>query len=346
MNAILPDLLAALIVLALTAYVLLAGADFGGGVWDLLASGPRKDAQRELIARAITPVWEANHVWLIFVVVVLFTCFPPAFARIAVVLHVPLALLLFGIVLRGSAFIFRAYDVRPGAARWRWGRTFAVASLVTPVLLGVCIGALASERVTPPTGGFLDGYVRSWATPFAFTVGLFALVLFAFLAATYLTLESGDADLREDFRRRALGAAVVLGGTALLVGLLSHAAAPRIRAGLTTAPWAIPLQLNTAAVAVAALWALWTRRFALARLAAGLQAALVLWGWAFAQYPYLVPPDLDIAVAAAPAVTLRLVLLGTAGGMVVLVPSLWYLLRVFKAHPGGQADGRTDGLNP
>ena len=128
----LADSLAGIILIALTAYVLMGGADFGGGVWDLLASGSRKARQRDLIAHAIGPVWEANHVWLILAVVLLFTCFPSAFARIAIALHVPLTLMLIGIVLRGSAFVFRSYG---GGG----GRVFAVASLVTPVLLGVAV---------------------------------------------------------------------------------------------------------------------------------------------------------------------------------------------------------------
>src|SRR5207245_2586242 len=129
-----------------------AGADFGGGVWDLLAHGPQARAQREVIASAIGPVWEANHVWLVLVVVVLFMGFPVAFATLGTVLHVPLALMLTGIVLRGSAFAFRTYDVRRDATQRRWGRLFAIASLVTPVMLGVCVGAVAAGRV----GAFVD----------------------------------------------------------------------------------------------------------------------------------------------------------------------------------------------
>src|SRR5262245_63905985 len=143
-------LLAGAVFIALNAYMLLAGADFGGGVWDLLASGPRRDRQRELIAHAISPVWEANHVWLILVVVLLFTCFPVVFSRVAVGLHIPLTLMLFGIVLGGSAFIFRSYDTHHDVAQRRWGRTFSIASLLTPFLLGVCVGAIASGRVPPP----------------------------------------------------------------------------------------------------------------------------------------------------------------------------------------------------
>lgn len=142
----LAETLAGIILVSLTAYVLLGGADFGGGVWDLLAAGPRRAEQRRLIAQAIGPVWEANHVWLILAVVLLFTCFPPAFARLAIVLHIPLTLVLIGIVLRGSAFVFRSYGGKRDIEA-TWGRIFATASLITPILLGVAVGAVASGAV-------------------------------------------------------------------------------------------------------------------------------------------------------------------------------------------------------
>ncbi len=341
----LADLLAGVIFVALNAYALLAGADFGGGVWDLLASGPRKQRQRELIADAIGPVWEANHVWLILAIVLLFTCFPPAFARLGTRLHIPLSLVLIGIVLRGSAFTFWRYG---GAGQGegdgdqeerQWGMIFAVASLITPLLLGTTVGAIASGGVGEggrETGdGFYTVYVAPWLNPFALAVGLFALVAFAFLAAVYLTLEAGkERELAEDFRRRALAAGAALFGAAVLVLVLSLRYAPRVRDGLIFAAWAVPLHLVTAAAAVTALAALWFRRWRLARVAAAAQVSLILWGWALGQYPYLLPPDLTIAAAAAPAVTLRLVLGALALGAAVLFPSLYYLFRVFKGgHP-------------
>ena len=162
----LAELLAGILVLSLNAYVLLGGADFGGGVWDLLAGGPRRDRQREVISHAIGPIWEANHVWLILAIVLTFSCFPPVFARLGTVLHIPLTLMLVGIVLRGSAFTFRTYDDQHDAVQRRWGRIFAGASLVTPVLLGVCIGAVASGRAGPvsATGTFADRFVAPWLT--------------------------------------------------------------------------------------------------------------------------------------------------------------------------------------
>ena len=341
----LADLLAGVIFVALNAYAVLGGADFGGGVWDLLASGPRKQRQRELIADAIGPVWEANHVWLILAIVLLFTCFPPAFARLGTRLHIPLSLVLIGIVLRGSAFTFWRYG---GAGQGegggdqeerQWGMIFAVASLITPLLLGTTVGAIASGGLGEGGRGtgdrFYTVYVAPWLNPFALAVGLFALVAFAFLAAVYLTLEAGEErELAEDFRRRALAAGAALFGAAVLVLVLSLRYAPLVRDGLIFAAWAVPLHLVTAAAAVTALAALWFRRWRLARVAAAAQVSLILWGWALGQYPYLLPPDLTIAAAAAPAVTLRLVLGALALGAAVLFPSLYYLFRVFKGgHP-------------
>ena len=319
----LADILAGVILLALTAYVLLGGADFGGGVWTLLASGPRKAQQRDLIAHAIAPVWEANHVWLILAIVLLFTCFPRAFAAIAIGLHIPLTLMLIGIVLRGSAFVFQSYG---GGG----GRVFATASLITPVLLGMCVGAVASG--TARNGS----YIGSWLTPFGFDVGIFTLACFAFLAAVYLTLEPGDAQLQEDFRKRALlaGIAVVTFAT---IGLALFPEAPPVHGGLVVV---------TAAAALAAFWSLWRRRYRLARVAAAAQVSLVVWGWGMAQYPLLLPPDLTIADAAAPRVTLELALIAVLIGAVVLFPSLYYLMTVFKRRKMPSAEPPTTPLMP
>ena len=332
----LADILAAVVFVALNAYAVLGGADFGGGVWALLAGGLRKERQRDLIAHATGPVWEANHVWLILAIVLLFTGFPAAFARLGILLHIPLSLVLIGIVLRGSAFTFWRYGGEADAQQRRWGVTFAVASLITPVLLGITVGAVASGAVSGPRAPdtvFFAVYVAPWLTPFALSVGLFALVAFAFLAAVYLTLEAEDTELREDFRRRALSAGVALLGAALLVLALSGVGAPRVRAGLILAPWAVPLHLVTGVAAVAALVALWQRRYGAARVAAAALVSLILWGWGLSQYPYILPPDLTVTGAAAPAATLRLLVGALALGAVVLLPSLYYLFRVFKGRP-------------
>ncbi|HJP56330.1 MAG TPA: cytochrome d ubiquinol oxidase subunit II [Gemmatimonadales bacterium] len=324
--------LAGVIMVALNAYALLGGADFGGGVWDLLASGPRRQRQRDLIAHAIAPIWEANHVWLILAVVLLFTCFPAAFARIAIVLHIPLSLVLVGIVLRGSAFTFRSYDSRRDAVQRRWGAVFSGASIITPLLLGTAVGALATGRVRAPAGSFAAGFIRPWLAPFTIATGVLALALFAFLAAVYLTVEAGDdRELADDFRRRAIGAAIaammVAGGTLLV----ARRGAPMMHAGLTSSRWALPLHAGATLAAVGTLGALALRRFRLARIGAAGFVSLVIWGWAVAQFPLIVPPDLSVLNAAAPATTLRFIALGLVAGAAVLLPSLVYLFRIFKA---------------
>lgn len=325
---------------ALNAYVLLAGADFGGGVWDLLASGPRRKQQRALVAQAIGPIWEANHVWLILVVVLLFTCFPAAFSGLAIALHIPLTLMLVGIVLRGSAFAFRSYGNNADGPQRRWGRVFAIASLLTPLVLGVCIGAIASGSVgevlerlerRAADASFASLYVSPWCSPFTVAVGAMALALFAFLAATYLTVEARDSELREDFRRRALSAAAAVFVTAFLALILARWNAPRVSAGLTASAWALPLHALTRVAAVVAIAALWRRRWHLARVAAAAQVSLILWGWAAAQAPFLVPPTLTVENSAAPPRTLELFLSALGVGALVLFPSIAYLFRLFKS---------------
>lgn len=341
----LPEIVAGVMVLALNAYVLTGGADFGGGAWELLARGPRRQAQRDLVANSIGPIWEANHVWLILVVVMLFTAFPPAFATLGIVLHIPLTLMLVGIVLRGSSFVFRSYGARDDASQRRWGRLFAAASMITPLLLGVIVGAIASgsvgaaaarlahvERTAAAARGtpdFTSIFVVPWLAPFPLAVGALALAMFAFLAAVYLALAARDEALKDDFRRRALWSAAALFATALLGLTLAPIHAPAIGHGLTGTGWALPFQVATGAAALTAIGALWTRRWTLARLAAAAQVSLMLWGWAFVQYPWVIPPAHTLRDSAAPRITLQLLLWALALGGTILVPSLFYLFRTF-----------------
>jgi len=329
----LAELVGVVMLAALIFYALGAGADFGGGVWDWLATGPRARQQRELIAKAIGPIWEANHVWLILVVVLLFVAFPQAFSAICIALHIPLTLMLIGIVLRGSAFVFRSYDAQTDEVQRRWSRMFAVGSIIAPVMLGACVGAIASGniRVDLDTGRVQTNFFSQWLAPFPISIGFFALALFAFLAAVYLSLEAVDPELKEDFRRRALWAAVSVGVTAFVSLYLSGQGAPLIRAGLAKSWWAVPFQILTAATALAAIAALWLRRFRMARVLAIAQVMLIILGWGLAQFPYLVEPDLTFRNSAAPESVLTLLLVALAAGAVLLFPSLWYLYRVFKA---------------
>src|SRR5258707_15508563 len=315
---------------ALIIYALLGGADYGGGVWALFAFGRLAPQQGTLIAKAIGPGWEANHVWLILVIVILFTAFPPAFAAISTALHIPLTLLLIGIVLRGTTFTFRSYDVQRDDVQRRWSLVFSIASIITPVLLGITLGAISSGTIRVESGQVVSGFFSSWLAPFPFAVGFFALSLFAFLAAVYLTLETPDYQLQEDFRLRALVAGVSVAVLALIVFLLAGTGAPTVRAGISRSWWALALHLFTAVFALGAFYSLWTRRYRVARICAAAQITLILLGWALAQFPYLVEPDMTIYSASAPRATLQLLLIALAAGVLVLFPSYYYLFRVFK----------------
>ncbi|HLA79496.1 MAG TPA: cytochrome d ubiquinol oxidase subunit II [Vicinamibacteria bacterium] len=329
-----PELmLAGILMAALVIYALGGGADFGGGVWDLLASGPRAASQRQTIERAIGPIWEANHVWLILVIVILFVAFPPAFAALGTALHIPLALMLIGIVLRGSAFAFRSYGAASDLETRRWGRVFAVASLVTPLTLGLSVGAVASGRLRIPNGRVVTDFVSEWLVPFPFALGAFTLSLFAFLAASYLTLETADRALQDDFRLRALGSGALTGLLAFLCLGLARQGAPLVFEGLTRRVWSWPFQIATGLTALGALVALAKRHFAWARTLAIAQTTLILLGWGLAQFPFLIPPDLTFAMAAAPRQVLMPVLLTLGLGTLILAPSLLYLFRVFKGRP-------------
>lgn len=329
-------LLALIILASIVLYGLSGGADFGGGVWDLLAHGRRAARQRDVIDHSIAPIWEANHVWLIVVVVILFSAFPPAFAAIMTALHIPLSLALIGIVLRASAFVFRKYDVHTDIAERRWGRVFGIASLLTPFFLGMSLGALASGEIRVSDGPLTTGFFAGWTRPFAIGVGLFAQGLFAFLAAAYLTVDAeADPAVQEDFRARALVSGLLLAPAAALVFFLARSGAPQIFEGLTER-WAPLLLAATSAAAITALFALWRRRFRLARAAAIAQVTLILLGWALAQYPWIVVPDLTFQNSATDPATLRLLTIAFGAGAVILFPSFYYLFRVFK-RPGPES---------
>jgi cytochrome bd ubiquinol oxidase subunit II len=320
----------------LTAYALLAGADFGGGVWDLFAVGRAAAAQRRLIAASLGPVWEANHVWLIFVIVIFFSGFPPAFGAVGSTLELPLSLALVGIVLRGAAYVYRAYgDGAAGPDPW-WGRVFAVASTVAPFMLGVTGAAIASGRARP------DDPAAPFASPFGLTVGALSVAGTAFLAAVYLCRDAAaspsTAHLVAGFRRRAVGSGLVSGGLALLLLPLLWSDAPVVAGRFASRGW--PFVAVSALSGIGAVALVWNRRYAVARLAAGLAVACVVWGWAASQYPDLVVGRVTADAAAAPAANLRALLVAVTIGMAALIPALVALFRVFAApHPAAPRDG-------
>jgi cytochrome d ubiquinol oxidase subunit II len=216
----------------------------------------------------------------------------------------------------------------------RWSRIFAIASTVTPLLLGTVLGAIATGAVSDPvlstSNSFADAYVRPWLQPFPLAVGILALALFAFLAAVYLTVEATEEVLRDDFRYRALWAAAAVVGIASFVLLLARSGAPLVWSALTRGTLALGLRIAAALVSLAAVVALWRRSYRAARISAIIEVSLIVWGWALAEFPYLVPPDLTVENSAAPEATLRLLLWALLAGLALLIPSLRYLFKVFK----------------
>lgn len=328
-------IVAAALVGALTFYLLLGGADFGAGIWTLFAVGRHGQSQRALIDQAIGPIWEANHVWLIIAVVILFTAFPPAFAVISVRLHIPLTLMLIGIVLRGTAFAVRTHDItsRPHdgvtEAPPIWHGIFAWSSLITPTMLGIILGAIASGRASGPTDTLRETFVDPWLAPFPIAVGLLTTALVAYLASVYLIMESREPFLSRLFRWRAIASGVLVLVLAAVALFLTAEGAPEIHQGLTGSALGRATIVTTVLIHFTALWALITQRDVLARFLAGGGAAAILWGWALSQYPYLVEPSVTI-YDAAPSGTLDVLLASLLLGSAVLFPFLVYLYTLFK----------------
>jgi cytochrome d ubiquinol oxidase subunit II len=332
------DVCAALILTAVTAYAVLGGADYGGGVMDLFARGPRAARQRTAIAKSMGPVWEANHVWLIFVLVGLFTAFPPAFEGLAIAMYLPLLLALVGIVARGIAFAFRGYGEPDLAAYARFSRVFGVASVVTPFLLGTVAGglALAESGDISYRGGDVDtgGVLAVWTEPFALLCGGLALAACAFLAATFLTVDMvriDEPELAEDFRRRALVAGALAGMLSLVALPVAAQEADWLWDGLTGD--ALPLVLAGAAAGTGAVAAMWRRRFRPARVLSAGAVVAVMVGWGIAQHPRLVGPDLTVASAAATSPMLGAFIITALAGLALMAPALYLLFVTFRRDP-------------
>jgi cytochrome d ubiquinol oxidase subunit II len=316
--------------LAITAYAVLAGADFGGGIWDLLARGPRREEHRQAIARAMGPVWEANHVWLIFVNVILFSVFPPAYRALGVAFFGLFHLVLVGIVLRGAAFAFRS-GAPADSRQWRlWSPVFGAASTITPFLLGVAVSAISGGGIrVRPGGEVVVDPALTWFSPVSLLMGLLTVALCAYLAAVFLTVETGG-EVREDFRRRSLWAGGVMAVLAAALLPLLPTAMPHLWDHLTRPVSAFPLVVGVGLALLSAA-AVHTRRYRLARVAAVGEVIVLLGGWAFGQWPYLIYPDVTAQSAAAPGPAFHFLLNTLPVGLAILLPSLWLLYRVFKA---------------
>jgi cytochrome bd ubiquinol oxidase subunit II len=312
--------------LALTLYAVLGGADFGAGIWEALTAGRLPRAERDLLYRAIGPVWEANHVWLIFVIILAFTSFPPAFAAASRALAILFVAALVGIVVRGAAFAYRSYGPTTKRSQAGWSAAFGLASTAAPAAMGAAAGAIASGRGADPSGG--------WAGPLPAVGALLAMAMCAYLAAVYLAREgaaAGAPDLMAAWRRRGVAAGVVAGTLALGGLFVASVDAPVLWDGLRSR--ALPLVAASGAGAFVSFAALWRHRFTLAAAASAVAVGAVIAGWGVAQHPAVLPPNFTIESSHAPRAVLVATLVSAAVGAAVLAPSLVYLLRVFKAMP-------------
>jgi cytochrome bd ubiquinol oxidase subunit II len=318
------DAVAAVLWIGATMYAVFGGADFGAGFWSLVAGGGERGRRaRELCDWAIGPVWEANHVWLIFVLVVLWTGFSSAFAAIFSTLFIPLSLAALGIVLRGSGFAFHT-TARRAEGRDLAERLFGVSSLLTPFFMGTVVGAIASQRV--PLGNAAGDPVTSWLNPVSLVIGALFVATSAYVAAVFLVSDArraGAPDLEDYFTDRAFGSALIAGAFAIAGIIVLHADARPLYDGLTSDALPLVILSGLCGLAVLVLLRLGGTRGA-RPLAVGALVA-VIWGWGVAQYPYLLPEQLTIADGAAPSATLAGLLIVFGVAVVLVLPALGLL---------------------
>jgi len=314
-------------------YCLFAGADFGAGILEAFLSSRRREEQKKVIAHAMGPVWEANHVWLILAVVILFTGFPKAFSALSINFHIPLTLMLLGIILRGCAFTFRHYDAIQDQSQRYYSAIFIISSFLTPLMLGIVAGATLLGASRPIEEGFYAAFIQPWANLFCFSVGAFTGVLFALLAAVYLLGETQDSEMKQIFARRALVLnvlAIILGASVFVAAEIDGLALARLFIGK-----AVSIASMIGATLLLVPLSIAIRRDAVhsARILVAAQVGLVLIGWFRLQFPVIInsrSDSLTIYHAAAPEPTLRYLLYALIAGSAIIFPALVYLLKVFK----------------
>jgi cytochrome d ubiquinol oxidase subunit II len=315
------DAVAVVLFLGVSAYALFGGADFGAGFWDLVAGGARRgERPRAVIDASIAPVWEVNHVWLIFILVVMWTAFPSAFSAIMITLFVPFTLAALGIVLRGASFAFRKEVFRTSSRR-NFGAAFASSSVLVPYCLGAVAGAIASGRV--PSGGDAGDPWASWINPTSVLGGVLAVTVCAFLAAVYLVYDAhrvAEPAMVDYFRRRAVGASIVAGAVAIAGIFVLRADARFLFDRLIGR--GLPLVIVSGLCGIGSLVLLARRRDFGARVLAIGAVVSIVWGWGVAQWPYMLPETLTVDAAAAPDPTLVSVLVVFGIAVAVILPSI------------------------
>ncbi len=325
------EMIIAVLVIALLLYVLLGGADFGAGILELFTGKKGIDT----LSKAIAPVWEANHVWLILVVVILFNGFPRAYTSLSTYLHIPLLIALIGIIIRGSSFSFRYYDIVNGknySDYYSW--FFRVSSLITPFFLGIILGAVISGKIpSSPAGGFVESFMTPWLNGFTFTTGIFITLLFSWLAAIYTLGEAKD-DAFHLFKRTALIVFVLLIFSGIFVFISAEFYGIHLIKQFGQSVISI-LCVIIASIAVPVLWKNVMRRNILwTRLLAGLITTCILIGWFAVQFPVMISRSdgnhLTVWNSQAPHSTMYYLMYALVIGSLIIFPAFAYLFKVFK----------------
>ncbi|MFI4874091.1 MAG: cytochrome d ubiquinol oxidase subunit II [Blastopirellula sp. JB062] len=336
-----PELIVGIVLgAATTLYLLLGGADFGAGIWEINTAFQSDEKERKLLYQAIGPVWEANHVWLIFMLVVLFAAFPLAFQALCSAFLVPAFLVLVGIVFRGAGYVFRAYSINSGSHQRIWRTLFAAASVAAPFFLGAIAGTLASGDSKINADGVYEGnYLTDWITPMALFTSFFTVGLCCYLAAVFLTREAeraAEEKLTMVWRQRALATGIWMGVLAAIGLVFVALEAPQLAQGFVRRAW--PLVALSAICGTGSLILLYLRKYTLAAVCTMLAAGNIIWGWGIAQYPVIAPPYLTLADAKAPDSVLWAMIGAVVVGSIILGPSLALLFYLFKIAPEQTAE--------
>ena len=315
-------------------YCLLGGADFGAGIVELTARGASKERTKNLVSESMAPIWEANHMWLVITVVILFNAFPAIYTRVSIALYIPLILLLIGIVLRGTAFTFRHYDAIKDDSQKVYSRIFAYSSLMVTFFFGLVIGALISGKITVKPENFIEGYITPWLNIFSISVGIFLCTLFAFIASVYLIGDSTHESIRKEFITKAKHATIAM----VISGGIVFTASFIEKVDLVTQFFSHPVSIALIIIATIILPVLWITLgkglIWFSRIIAGAQLLFILGGFYVIYFPTIVKikdgTNLTLFNSAAPEVTLNYLGWALIIGSFIIFPSLFYLLKIFK----------------
>jgi cytochrome bd ubiquinol oxidase subunit II len=326
---------AAYLWLAILFYILFGGADFGAGIIEMFTSGKNRRRTRKTLYHAIGPIWEANHMWLIIAIVILFVGFPQIYSEMSIYLHIPLAIMLLGIIARGTAFIFRHYDAFQDHTHRFYNRVFVASSFITPLFLGILAGSAVSGRIDHHATTFAEAYIFGWLNFFSISVGIFTVALCGFLAAIYLIAEAQDENDRQRFIRKAR----VMNIASFLTGLLVFLAA--IIDNVPLLQWIFGNTWGTLAFAMASvsLWVLWvairSRLIWVPRIIAGFQVSMILFAVTYAHFPDFIRvkdgANLSLFEHQAPEETMSSLAIALLVGSIFILPALYYLYYSFKS---------------